>query len=136
MIVDTSALFAVLTEEDEHETILAALVSEPSFLPSPVRVEFDRVASGRRVNLRKRAALMLESLEAKKMQCVPLTEWQSRLAVLANAEFGTGNGRGGTLNMLDLMVYAVSKDTERPLLCTGRDFAATDLDLHPASRPY
>jgi ribonuclease VapC len=38
------------------------------------------------------------------------------------------------LNLLDLMVYAVAKERGMPLLCTGNDFATTDLAIHPASR--
>lgn len=47
---------------------------------------------------------------------------------------GNGNGRGGKLNFLDLMVYAVAKERGEPLLFTGRDFATTDVEVHPASR--
>ena len=38
------------------------------------------------------------------------------------------------LNLLDLMVYAVAKERGEPPLCTGNDFATTDLVMHPASR--
>ena len=48
--------------------------------------------------------------------------------------YGKGNGIGGKLNFGDLMVYAIAKDSGQPLLCTGSDFASTDLVLHPASR--
>ena len=47
-----------------------------------------------------------------------------------------GNSKGGKLNLLDLMVYAVAKRTGRPILCTGRDFASADADIHPASRQW
>lgn len=56
------------------------------------------------------------------------------VAAEANMAHGTGNGRGGSLNLLDLMVYAVARRLGLPILCTGRDFAATGIDLHPASR--
>ena len=55
-------------------------------------------------------------------------------AATAQIAFGKGNGRGGALNLLDLMVYAVAKDSGMPLLCTGRDFASTDAHIHPSSR--
>jgi hypothetical protein len=41
---------------------------------------------------------------------------------------------GKALGLLDLMVYAVAKERGEPLLCTGRDFATTDLVTHAASR--
>ncbi len=36
--------------------------------------------------------------------------------------------------MLDLMVYAIAKTPDLPILCTGTDFSATDARIHPASR--
>lgn len=38
--------------------------------------------------------------------------------------------------MLDLMVYVVAKERGEPLLCTGKDFAASDLRIHSASRAW
>lgn len=58
------------------------------------------------------------------------------LAIAANPLYGSGNGHGSRLNMLDLMVYAVAKRTGLPILCTGRDFATTDIAIHPASRGW
>lgn len=43
---------------------------------------------------------------------------------------------GGVLNLLDLMVYAAAKDRDEPVLCTGRDYAFTDVGIHPASRSW
>ena len=66
-----------------------------------------------------------------------VASFEHRHAVLtrsAKEHYGKGNGRGGLLNFGDLMVYAIAKDRGEPLLFTGRDFASTDLDLHPASR--
>ena len=60
----------------------------------------------------------------------------AEIASQANARYGSGNGQGGPLNLLDLMVFAVARERGEPLLCTGKDFAATDLTLHAASRPF
>lgn len=38
--------------------------------------------------------------------------------------------------MLDVMVYCLARRLGRPILCTGRDFAATDAAIHPASRTW
>ena len=62
------------------------------------------------------------------------TSADADLAIAANPLYGTGNGRGGSLNMRDLMVYAMAKRMNFPILCTGWDFAATDIAIHPASR--
>lgn len=58
----------------------------------------------------------------------------AEITAAARQRYGKGNGRGGLLNFGDLMVYAIAKDRNLPLLCTGNDFASTDLIIHPASR--
>jgi len=66
----------------------------------------------------------------------PFTPEDAIFSSEANPLYGSGNGRGGTLNMLDLMVYGMARRMERPILCTGKDFAATDIAIHRASRGW
>lgn len=136
MIIDTSALMAVLLNEEGHQKITAAINAEGGGIPAPARVEFLRVACGARYNLRVDADAFLAHLERFGTVVLPFTADHALIAGNANIMFGKGNGAGGTLNMLDLMVYAVAKERAEPLLCTGKDFAATDIELHAASRPY
>jgi ribonuclease VapC len=136
MIIDTSALVAVLAGEDGSEPILAAIADERGGIPAPVCVEFLRVASGARHNLRDAARDMLVRLQHHGCSLLPFTAEQAAIAVAAEPRYGTGNGNGGPLNLLDLMVYAVARSRDEPLLCTGKDFAATDIVLHPASRRF
>lgn len=136
MIVDTSALIAVLTQEPGWEELRAALVDEPVRLPAPAMVEFMRVASGERLGLADKALALLDECEAIGMDVLEFTGQHAKLAAQAIAVHGKGCGSGGTLNLLDLMVYAVAQERGEPLLCTGKDFAATDLTLHAASRPF
>lgn len=136
MIVDTSALVAILLKEDRFEQLLRALEEEEALLPAPARVEFLRVASSDRLKLGVVAEELLAVLEEGGLTTISFTEKQARIASEANIAHGQGNGRGGTLNLLDLMVYAVAKERGEPLLCTGKDFAAADIDLHQASRQW
>jgi ribonuclease VapC len=99
-------------------------------------LEFMRVARGQRFGLDREADDLVARLESRGCAILAFTRDHARIAVAAELRFGSGNGRGGTLNLLDLMVYAVAKDRGEPLLCTGKDFAATDLELHPASRAW
>ena len=133
MIVDTSALIAILMGEDDSEPMIWALATEAALLPAPARVEFFRVASGSRLNLGPQALALLSEWDAGGMETVAFTAAHADLAARANARFGKGNGRGGELNLLDLMVYAVAMERGEPLLFKGRDFAATDVIHHPAS---
>lgn len=136
MIADTSALIAILTGEQGADALLDALEAEPAVLPAPARVEFLRVASGSRLQLAIPAEKLLAEWEGGGLTTIPFDARHAEIASEANARYGSGNGRGGALNLLDLMVYAVAKERGEPLLRTGKDFAATDLELHAASRPF
>ena len=136
MIVDTSALIAILLREDGSELMIAALAGEPAGLPAPARLEFMRVASGQRLGLAGQAARLLAEFDNGGMETVAFTAQHADLAVQANERFGKGNGTGGELNLLDLMVYAVARERREPLLFAGADFATTDVQRHLASRLY
>ena len=134
MIVDTSALMALVDGEADADLIATALAAEEGFLPAPALVEFRRVVSRTPRIDPVKAESILADLLARKLIVMSFDIAHAKAATIANAAFGSGNRRGGTLNLLDLMVYACAKVEGRPILCTGRDFAATDADIHPASR--
>ena len=134
MIVDTSALAAIAFDERGADVLLDALLSETSFLPAPAQTEFQRVAALRGAGFDAVAADLLETLETAGLTVVPYDRTHAVIAAGANPLYGKGNGNGGLLNLLDLMVYAVAKDQNMPLLFTGRDFTTTDIVVHPSSR--
>lgn len=136
MIVDTSALVALLREEDGREALRDALLIETGAIPAPVLIELRRVTARKGNRLHTDASRLLVDLQDHGLTIEPFTPADADLAIAANELYGTGNGHGGTLNMLDLMVYGVAKRLARPVLCTGRDFAATDIAIHPASRGW
>ncbi len=134
MIVDTSALIALVKEEQGLAALVAALVTEEGLLPAPALVEFERVVSRSRDIRKDKAKRLLHDLFDGKLSVLQFTRGHADTAVAANADYGIGVAHRGTLNLLDLMVYACAKVEGRPILCTGRDFAATDALIHPASR--
>lgn len=134
MIVDSSALIAIAAFEDGRDLLLNALLTEEGLLPTPALVEFRRVASRKRELSGLNSGRFVADLLSRKLRLLPFDERHAQAAAEANTVHGIGNTRGGTLNLLDLMVYACAKVEKRPILCTGRDFAATDADIHPASR--
>ena len=134
MIVDTSALVAVLVHEPGHEALLAALLAEPAVLPAPARLEFLTVARGNRFGLGAQAEALLDRLTAIGLETLDWSAEHAAIAGDAQIAYGKGNGRGGTLNLLDLMVYAVAIARSEPLLFTGQDFIETDVTVHPASQ--
>lgn len=136
MIVDTSALVAIVRREEGFAALLNAILTGPSFIPSPVLIEFDRVTAEAGNTPHRDAAIMLDRLAESGTIVEPMTAADARTACAANEAFGTGNGRGGVLNMLDLMVYGMARRLDLPILCTGKDFPVTDIAVHPASRSW
>lgn len=134
MIVDTSALIAIVNKEDGHEALSKALLNEVTILPAPSRLEFLTVARNARFQLAGKIEGFLDALARQGMTTLAWTADHATIAAEAQRRYGKGNGRGGKLNLLDLMVYAVAKERGEPLLFTGRDFTTTDVAVHPASR--
>lgn len=134
MIIDTSALVAAGWREDGHEAILDALFSGSGLIPAPVLVEFRRVTALPGNKPDPLVDAFLEDLMLAGVEVAPFDATAASAAVAANPLHGSGNGQGAPLNLLDLMVYGTAKALNLPILCTGKDFAATDAVLHPASR--
>lgn len=136
MIVDTSALMAIVLAEEGAEAIRDALLEGDWVLPAPALTEFWRVAARRGADTLASAEELIETLVGIGLDVAPYTIRHARIAHAANARYGMGMGQGGALNLLDLMVYAVAKERGQPMLCTGADFARTDIEIHKASRGY
>lgn len=134
LIADTSALVAAANKELGHAKLRDALVSPNVKIPAPVVVEFERVTSLARNRPDPNATAFLGMLVALGAEVIAFDATMAQAAAAANESYGSGNGRGSLLNMLDLIVYGVAKITGMPILCTGNDFITTDALIHPASR--
>jgi ribonuclease VapC len=134
LIVDTSALIAVLKLEMGHESLTKALLAGDGVIPAPVIVEFERVASlpGNMAN--PDGVRLFDVCLRAGLTFAPFDVASAQAAANANAVYGSGSGHRAKLNMLDLMVYGMAKTLNLPILCTGRDFCETDAAIHPASR--
>jgi ribonuclease VapC len=135
VIVDTSSLMAITRREDGWEALTRALEQRPALIPAPVVVEFALVTSSPTNLPGPVAQRFLARVIASGVTVEPFAEADAALAVEAHRLYGRGSGSGAKLNMLDIMVYCMAKRLNRPILCTGRDFASTDASIHPASRP-
>lgn len=126
MIVDTSALVAIVFQEEAHERLLAAL-SHPQAVAgigTPTVAELGLVLSARLgTDARGLVGGLLDHLDIAQ---VPFTEPHWRLAVEAFSRYGRGR-HPARLNFGDCLTYAVASLAHEPLLYTGEDFAATDL---------
>jgi ribonuclease VapC len=125
VIVDTSALIAILRDESEArvfaEAIAAAAcrMSAASYLEAAAVIDAarDPVASRRFDELLATAQIAIE----------PVTEAQARIAREAYRDFGKGSGHPAQLNFGDCFAYALAKESGEPLLFKGDDFHHTDI---------
>jgi len=132
LIVDTSALIAIAKGEPGWEELRTAINMSVCVVPAPVVTELQIVMAGRLPGID--SDLFIAGLIANGATIAAFEQRHSGLTAKARERYGKGNGCGGLLNFGDLMVYAIAKQRDEPVLCTGRDFASTDLEIHPASR--
>ena len=131
MIIDTSAIIAILFGEDDAEIYAEAItradscrISAATFVETAVVVEAQtRNNGGRQFDaFIRRAGIAIE----------PVTEEQAHIARQAFIDFGKGRHPAG-LNYGDCFSYALAKAAREPLLFKGNDFSQTDVDCHPGS---
>jgi ribonuclease VapC len=127
VIVDTSALLAVVFREPEAEMILAKLQAAPGVaIGAPTAAETGIVLQAR---LGDPARGLLERLlDELGIQEIPFGELHWREAVAAWQRYGKGR-HPAALNFGDCLTYAVAHLSGEPLLFTGDDFARTDLEV-------
>jgi len=125
VIVDTSAIIAILFHEDDAEIYAKAIsradscrISAATFVETAIVVETQTMSNGGRQldAFMRRAGIAVE----------PVTEEQAHIARQAFIDFGKGRHPAG-LNYGDCFSYALSKATQEPLLFKGKDFTKTDL---------
>jgi len=126
MVIDTSALIAILQQEDESRTFIAAidsaercLMSVASFVECSMVLESRYGPDGRRD---------LDLFLGKAgVELVPVDQDQAYVAREAWREYGKGRHPAG-LNFGDCFAYALAKVLDEPLLFKGTDFSMTDVD--------
>lgn len=126
MILDTSAVIAILRDEPDAVEFARAIEVAPSRRMSAVNwVEAAVVLEGGRGAVSGRAldALVTEAA----IEIVPVGIEQARLARAAYRDFGRGSGHAAQLNFGDCFAYALAKETGERLLFKGDDFSETDI---------
>jgi ribonuclease VapC len=127
MVIDSSAVIAILFDEPEAEALLSQIAAaEISRLSAASLVEVGLVL--RRDATAPRRAAFDEMLRLFSIKIEPLTEQQAYLALDAYDRFGKGTGHPAGLNYGDCFSYALAKQTGEALLFKGNDFTRTDLE--------
>ena len=125
MVVDTSALVAVLLGEPERDPLIALLAeAEDPLISAATLVEASIVMLAKSGDAG--LADLDELLAAGAVRCVAVDSVQAHLARDAFARYGKGRASAG-LNFGDCFSYALAKATARPLLFKGSDFSDTDI---------
>lgn len=126
MIVDTSAIVAILRNEPEAEIFANAIVdaeirrvSAVSYVEAAAVIEGGRnpVAGRRFDDFIREAVFTIEEV----------TVDQAKIAREAYRDYGKGSGHPAKLNFGDCFSYALAKSMSEPILFKGREFEYTDL---------
>lgn len=126
MILDTSALIAILRDEPDAASYATAIanatvrrISAVNYVECAAVMDASRdpIASRRFGDLLREAGVVIESL----------TEAQAKIAREAYRDFGRGSGHRARLNFGDCFAYALAKALGEPLLFKGEDFTHTDV---------
>ena len=125
IVVDTSALVAILFAEPERDRFLGLLRTTPAVISAGNLIELLRVVMRRTPKLLADARTLLAVLD---IATAALDDAQVALAIEGQARFGLGRSRPpAVLNFGDLFAYALARHLDAPLLFKGDDFSRTDL---------
>ncbi len=129
MIVDASALVAILLNEPEADSFIATLEAAASSSVSPTSV-FETVAAIVRVracSVSDARVLVNDLLQEASIENAAITPEIGEAAITAFDRFGKGR-HPAQLNMGDCYTYALAKNLRQPLLFKGDDFGRTDIE--------
>lgn len=128
MIVDTSALIAIIHDEPEAAAFMRLIAEAPIARVSAATYLEACVVVDRHGDARLSSSLDA-LLRSGGVVIEAFTSRQSEIARVAYQRFGRGSGHPARLNMGDCFSYALARDMDEPLLFKGRDFALTDLEM-------
>lgn len=126
MIIDTSALVAIITGEPERAAFLDAIRSADEVaISAATYLELGAVVDSRLDPVASR--LVDDLVTALRIEVLPLTAEQAGIGRAAYRDFGRGSGHPAKLNLGDCFSYALARQSDRPLLFKGDDFGHTDV---------
>lgn len=124
MIVDSSALMAIIEGESSADALIEAAVSGSCRMSVATRLEASIVADARSATHGARLDDLIEALE---ITIEPVTQRDGEIARRAYQRYGRGSGSPARLNFGDCFSYALAVNAGEPLLFIGEDFTHTDV---------
>jgi ribonuclease VapC len=126
MIVDSSALVAILRREPERQAFSQALkdssknrISAASYFETSIVIDSARDPIASRT--------LDDLIEIFKVEIEPFAAEQAQIARHAYRDYGKGSGHPAQLNFGDCFSYALARAKREPLLYKGDDFIHTDV---------
>lgn len=126
MIVDSSALLAIVFREAGYERLLERMESADAVAAGTPTLAETGIVLHARLGERSRG-LLERMLDELGIQEIPFGEVHWREAVDAFRRFGRGR-HAASLNFGDCLTYAAAALTAEPLLFVGDDFSETDIE--------
>ena len=126
MVLDTSAIIAAITNEQDGSRFREAMLSAETLLMSSVAALETRIVLFARLGP-DGVGLFEQLLENAGIVVVPFDDEMARASFDAFRRFGKGQGHPAQLNIVDCAVYALAKARSQPLLFKGGDFDRTDI---------
>ncbi len=124
MIVDSSALIAIIEDEPGADELVQAAAAADCRMSVATRLEAAIVSDARSVS---HGARLDELIEALEIAIEPVTPHQGEVARRAHQRYGRGSGSPARLNFGDCFAYALAATTGEALLFVGEDFTHTDV---------
>jgi ribonuclease VapC len=125
MIVDTSAIVAILADEPEAEGFRQLIATHAVRMSAGTYIEAGIVVD--RLRMPGKSRLFDRFLDEARIGIEPVTAGQAKIAREAYRDFGKGSGHRAQLNFGDCFSYALAVDLREPLLFKGDDFIHTDV---------
>ena len=126
MVIDTSAIIAILRMEPEADLFLRTIAGRETLLMSSVSALEAAMVLAKGLDESLAWAPLDQFIAASRIEIVAFDAEQSRLAREAFAKYGKGRHRAG-LNLGDCTAYALAMSRGMPLLFKGNDFPLTDV---------
>ena len=123
IVVDTSALMAIVKRESAYESCSAVLEAETEILVSSGTLAEALIVAERR-DLGLQVVALVEDLG---IEIVSVTTAAARRVAAAYAQWGKGV-HPASLNFGDCFAYALARERNCPLLYVGNDFVKTDIE--------
>ena len=124
MILDSSAVIAIVLREPEYESLLARMASAPQLRIGAASLLESGIVLSARLGQDARG-MLARLLQESGIVVVAVTDAHFGSAMDAWLRFGKGRHPAG-LNFGDCLAYAVAMVAGEPLLCVGADFPQTD----------